>query len=100
MIFIRRTCFVPIVAEIKLALQNKAVKAAMRRVIHTRIVYDAALALPRGEGSLTRLWEELPVTRALSSSLDRQTLCRLTGAHGLIATTPEPNAQNRGAVCS
>jgi len=32
--------------------------------------------------------------------LDRQTLCGLTGANGLIATTPEPNAENRGAVCS
>ena len=42
--------FVPIVAELKLALQNKAVKVAMPRVIH-RIVYDAALTWPRGEGS-------------------------------------------------
>ena len=32
--------------------------------------------------------------------LDRQPDPGLTGAHGLIATTPEPNAENRGAVCS
>lgn len=45
------------------------------------------------------------ITSALPSldrnlRLDRQTVCGLTGAHGLIATTPEPNAENRGAVCS
>src|SRR6266478_2001964 len=32
--------------------------------------------------------------------LDRQTDLGLTGAHGLNATVLEPNAENRGGVCS
>jgi hypothetical protein len=35
-----------------------------------------------------------------SPPLDRQPDPGLTGAHGLIATIPGPNAENRGVVCS
>ena len=46
-----------------------------------------------------RIMEELLVTPAIFVSIARRS-AGLTRAHGLIATTPEPNAENRGAVCS
>src|ERR1022692_2576551 len=49
--------------------------------------------------SLTGLCQGCP-SLGCNPRLDHQTDPGLTGAHGLIATILEPNAENRGAVCS
>src|ERR1035437_1551792 len=56
--------------------------------------------VPERSATLTlRLFQGCP-SLGRNPRLDHQTDPGLTGAHGLIATIPEPNAENRGAVCS